>query len=253
MSETAPEAAAGQVQTESAEAATTPAPPAPAAQEEAAKQEQANLDARKIDQLPKWAQEELQRARQQVIKLRNGESRDLLSPDQVAAKQEEAAAAAREEAAKDVARQIGIALGLVEDESAKPVDPQILVQQLTEKAAEADKRAADNADRLRRTLVELAVHRSSGKVGADPDALLDSRSFVLNIHGLDPDTDGFAARLDEVIKLAVEDNPKFKASGLSGPPTKSGGEFSAGPGPGSDAEDKSVDDFRRERRKKSSS
>jgi hypothetical protein len=64
---------------------------------------------------------------------------------------------------------------------------------------------------LRQARIELAAYKSAGKHGANPDALLDSATFLKKLSGLDPDKDGFDADLESAIKAAVEANSTLKA------------------------------------------
>ncbi|MEU8195241.1 hypothetical protein AB0C10_15820 [Microbispora amethystogenes] len=230
-----------QPETPAQEAATAPEQEAPAA----AQDDKAKPDARKIDDLPAWAQAELRRARNDAVRYRQ-------KAEQAAQEQKPAGPSPEEIAEKakaELAQQIGKALGIVQEE-AEPVDPQQVIERLTterdQTAAERDK----ERELTRRTLVELGVHRTSSKVGADGDALLDSRSFLRSIKDLDPNGEDFPGLLEERIKQAVEDNPKFKAASLSGPPARSGGEFTGGPGGRSgDPNEMTTDDFRAQRRR----
>ncbi|MBB5081369.1 hypothetical protein [Nonomuraea endophytica] len=226
-----------------------PAPepaPEPTPEPAPAPDDKAKPDARKIDDLPAWAQAELRRARMEAVNARKAAEEQKTeqgpSPEDLVA-----------QAQKDLAQQIGKALGLVAEEE-KSLDPQQVIEKLTaEKDSTAKERDAEK-DRHRRALIELAVHRASTRLGADPDALLDSRSFLRNVRDMDPDGEGFSATLTGAIQKAVEDNPKFKAAGTSGPPAKSGGEFTGGPGArASDPEQMTTDDFRAFRRNKKSS
>jgi hypothetical protein len=70
--------------------------------------------------------------------------------------------------------------------------------------------------------IERALNRAANKHGADSEALTDSRSFMKDADALDPDDDDFAGALDELVKSAVENNPKLKAGQGS---TRSSGEF----------------------------
>ncbi len=231
--------------TEQPEAPAQETAPAPDQEAPAAEQEKAKPDAKKIDDLPAWAQAELRRARNDAVKYRQ-QLQEKTEQDKPAAPSPEEIAA---QAKAELAQQIGKALGLVQEEE-KPVDPKEVIERLTterdQTAAERDK----ERELTRRTLVELGVHRTSSKVGADGDALLDSRSFLRSIKDLDPNSEDFPGLLEERIKQAVEDNPKFKAASLSGPPARSGGEFTGGPGGRSnDPEEMTTDDFRAQRRK----
>lgn len=110
-----------------------------------------------------------------------------------------AKAGAAEEARKELANEVGKALGLVKDGE---VDPKRLVAD-----AEVARNEALNAQR------ELAVFRLSGKAGADPDALLDSNAFLRSIDGLDPKDEG---KITEAIKAAVQGNARLSATPRAG-------------------------------------
>ncbi len=225
------------------EAENTPPEQAPAAEEDKAKP-----NARKIDDLPAWAQAELRRARTDAVKYRTQlQEKEKTAEQQAGPSPEEVAAQAKAE----LAQQIGKALGLVAEEE-KPVDPKEMVERLSaEKDATAKERDKER-ELHRRALTELGVHRTALKLGADGDALLDSRSFLRSIKDLDPNADDFGTALAERITQAVEDNPKFKPASLSGPPARSGGEFTGGPGGrSSDPDQMTTDDFRAARRRKS--
>lgn len=99
---------------------------------------------------------------------------------------------AADEARKDLAQQIGKALGLVQDE---PVDPAKLTEQLTE--ATADSRQAKT---------ELAVFRAAAGGDADPVALLDSRTFLESVKDIDP---ADSKALGDAITAAVKANPRL--------------------------------------------
>lgn len=121
--------------------------------------------------------------------------------------------AAADEARTEIVQELGKALGLVKDDKDAPPDPAALTAQI-EKATAAH----------RETAVELAVYRSAGTHGADPDALTDSRTFLNSIKGLDPSEEGFAKKVSDAVKKAVETNPKLKAAGQA--PARSSGDFS---------------------------
>lgn len=118
---------------------------------------------------------------------------------------------AADDAVKQLTQQLGKALGLVKDDA--PADPAELTQKLT--AAQADART---------TAVELAVYKAAGAAQADPDALLDSRTFVASLADVDPkDSKAIAA----AIATAIKDNPKLKAAQAAG---RSGADIPGGPG-----------------------
>ncbi|NUO36443.1 MAG: hypothetical protein HOQ27_15440 [Dermatophilaceae bacterium] len=89
------------------------------------------------------------------------------------------------------------ALGLKSDDT--PPDPAKLTEQLTAEQT-----------RAREAAVQLAVYRNASEHGANPDALLDSASFLRAVTDVDP-TD--AKAVGEAIKAAVEANPRLAADG----------------------------------------
>jgi hypothetical protein len=120
---------------------------------------------------------------------------------------------AAEEAKAELVQQMGRALGLIKDDKDEAPDPAKLTAEI-ERATAAH----------RETAVELAIYRSAGKHGADPDALTDSRAFLSSIKDLDPSDEGFAKAVSAAIKAAVADNPKLKAQGQA--PARTSGDFS---------------------------
>ncbi len=108
-------------------------------------------------------------------------------------------AAAAEKKHQDSLDAIAVALGL------KP-DPK------TDTAAQAAQTAKERDDAnvvARAATVELAVYKAAGKAGGDPDALLDSRTFLAKLAALDPAASDFADKIATAIKDAVKDNPKL--------------------------------------------
>jgi hypothetical protein len=95
----------------------------------------------------------------------------------------------------------------VETGEEKPPTP----EELTQKLAQEQARTKEFEDAARQTEVELAVYKSAGKHGGDPDALLDSRGFANAIAKLDPASDTFNADVEKAVKTAVEANPKLAA------------------------------------------
>ncbi|WP_336214395.1 hypothetical protein [Nonomuraea sp. LPB2021202275-12-8] len=213
--------------------------------------ETAKPDPRTIDDLPGWAQKELRRARTDAVNYRTKLAEAQQTADAATKAQGPPAEELMASAQQELATKIGKALGLVAEEE-KPPDPQEIINRLTsERDTTAQERDAEK-DLHRRAMVELAVHKASGKLGADAEALLDSRSFLRAINDFDPTTEGFQTSLDEAITSAIEANPKFKAMSAAGPPARSGGDFTGGSGGrSSDPELMSIDDFRKARKKKS--
>lgn len=95
------------------------------------------------------------------------------------------------------------ALGLKSDDE-KP-DPAALAEQLSAQQAAA-----------RTASIELAIFRTATAAGADPDALLDSRSFLAKVTGLDPSDEGFTTAMTDAVKAAVEANPKLRQVRVAG-------------------------------------
>lgn len=139
--------------------------------------------------------------------------RDRLARTLAAAREGEKKAKERASAAEkkhqDALDAIAVALGLKPDPKADPAE---LVKQA---AAERDKALAA----ARAQAVELAVYKSAGKANADPDALLDSRSFQAAVAELDPADKNFGTKVADAIKDAVKTNPKLAATaqGSQGP------------------------------------
>lgn len=106
----------------------------------------------------------------------------------------------------DLMKRVAKAFGLEADEE-KPPTPEQLAQQLEE--AQTRTKASD--DRARQTLVELAVYKTAGKHGGDPDALLDSRTFANAIAKLDPSAADFDEAVGKAVRAAVDSNAKLAA------------------------------------------
>ncbi|MGW0581355.1 hypothetical protein ACWD25_36650 [Streptomyces sp. NPDC002920] len=117
--------------------------------------------------------------------------------------------AAEQKAVDDQAafmKKVATAFGLETDE-AKPPTPEELAKQL----AEEQNRTKASDDRARQTQVELAVYKTAGTHGGDPDALLDSRSFANAIAKLDPSAADFDEQVGKAVKAAVDGNAKLAA------------------------------------------
>ncbi|MFJ1648005.1 hypothetical protein [Streptomyces sp. NPDC088258] len=126
-------------------------------------------------------------------------------------------------------KRFAAALGLEPDEE-KPLTP----EELTAKLAEEQTRTKASDDRARQTTVELAVYKTAGTHGGDPDALLDSRAFATAIAKLDPAADDFAEQVGTAVKAAVDGNSKLaaKAPEPTPAPTPAGGAPMDGAGGG---------------------
>lgn len=106
----------------------------------------------------------------------------------------------------DLMKKVAAAFGYDTGEE-KPPTP----EELTQKLADEQSRTKEFEDTARQTQVELAVYKSAGKHGGDPDSLLDSRGFAQAIAKLDPASPEFAASVEKAVKAAVEANPKLAA------------------------------------------
>lgn len=157
-----------------------------------------------IKSLPPWAQKALSDARADAGKARTN------------AKQ-----TAADEARNQMAQEIGKALGLVDNK--KPADPAELTKTITEQTG----RIGNLEGSVHSLSVELAAYKAAGKHDANPAALLDSRSFLKSVEGLDPSTKDFDTKVSEAIKKAVDDNQQLRAGQV---PRRGGGEFTGGPG-----------------------
>lgn len=113
-----------------------------------------------------------------------------------------AKAAAAAEAKQAYAQEIGKILGLVPNEG--PVDAAKLTDQLA---------VAQQASR--QSSLELAVFRAADAAGANPTALLDSRSFLATVAGTEP---ADMAAITQAITQAVAANPAFGRA-VAGTPT----------------------------------
>src|SRR5690606_22978738 len=107
-------------------------------------------------------------------------------------------------------------------------DPQKVAEKLTAELT-------STRDELRQARVELAVYKAASRHGGDPDALLDSRSFLRAVAQLNPGDDGFADAIADAIKDAIKANPKLAAQPApekAAPPPRSGGEMPGAPARG---------------------
>jgi hypothetical protein len=82
----------------------------------------------------------------------------------------------------------------------EPADPAKLTEQIS--AKDADARAAR---------LELAIYKAAAAKGADPNALLDSRSFMDRAQQTDP------SALDALIGEHITTNPRLKAAPVAPP------------------------------------
>lgn len=147
--------------------------------------------AESVDQLPAWAQKTIAETRREAAAARTK------------AKELGDAQATRDTQHAEQMAGIARALGLAPEETTP--------EQLTAQRDQARADAAANAASARATQVELAVFRAAHQAGVNASALLDSRTFVSTLDGLDPSSEGFAQVVADKIAAAVETNPAWKA------------------------------------------
>lgn len=112
------------------------------------------------------------------------------------------------------------ALGLNADGTDAPADPAALAAQIQEAQAVAWTNA-----------VELSVVRSTLAVGANAEALLDSRAFIDSLDQFvddDPNSGEFKKKIADHVKSYVDKHPTFKAAAPG--PARSGGDHPGGAG-----------------------
>ncbi|WP_122262210.1 hypothetical protein [Ornithinimicrobium cerasi] len=125
---------------------------------------------------------------------------------------------AAEQAQQDAIRALAKAAGIELPGETAP-DPAQLTEQLTATQAQA-----------RQAAIELAVFKAAPTHQGDPNALLDSRSFLAKVADLDPASAEFTTTVDAAIKDAVTTNPKLKAAPAVG---ASAADHAGGSGEGS--------------------
>lgn len=154
-----------------------------------------------IDQLKQAGQEVPQALERAVSEFRNARREAANYRTQSKEQQQQQA---------DAMRQLAKAFG-IEVADDEPPDPKQLQSQIEQ---------SQSSERQAR--VELAAYRKAGTHGADPDALLDSRTFLDQVAKLDPNANDFDGQLDAAVKASVEANPKLKQAapggGRNGPP-----------------------------------
>lgn len=145
-------------------------------------------------------------------------ARDEAAQNRIKAR--DAQKAAEDAAAQNTAliQSIGKALGLVKDDDGEGDAPD--AEALAQQVAESQAKAAEAAR-------ELAVYKAARGANADPDKLLDSRSFLNSIKDVDP-TDTTA--VTKAVEDAVKANQSFALGRVSGASTA---DTASGPGGGS--------------------
>lgn len=120
-------------------------------------------------------------------------------------------------------------LKLLSGNSPEPQTPEQLAQQLAEARTQGTAAQQQAADTAR----ELAVLRTAQRLGANGDALLDSRAFMATIGALDTaDPAALATAVEQHLTAALTANPALRA----GPAVaRSGGDMGGGGGGGDGA------------------
>jgi hypothetical protein len=171
-----------------------------------------------VEQLPAWAQKLIRDGRNEAAASRQK------------AREHETALAALQDQSQKQLDGIAKALGLKPEEATPE-------QILAERDAANAKASAQEA-RARESAVELAVFRASAAAQVNGNALLDSRSFVATLAGLDPAAEDFGQRVNDAISAAADAHPEWKiaapAPAPAAPPAspaptpaRSGGEHTA--------------------------
>lgn len=119
------------------------------------------------------------------------------------AAKERTAAETRVEIARTLAEALGVPHNEEDGDKGSEVED---IQALTAQVEDIT-RAETQARR------ELAVYRAAHDVDADPDMLLDSRSFLSHVSDIDPDNHD---DIVEAVKDAVKNNPAFRAPRAGG-------------------------------------
>lgn len=231
-----------------------PTPNTPAASVDPSQQAQPESNPPKADRpevkdLPDWAQELIKDTRAEVAKSRV-----------------EAKTQAADEARKQMAEDIGRALGIITDDT--PDEEKLNPEQLRDLLA-----GERTTARMART--ELAVYRAAQAAGGsfNANALLDSRAFLDSIGDIDPtNSEALTAKIAEAVKAnpwlqmqptqTPEPQQQTDPTGQQQPAAPvvpvvpkappappSGGQFAGGPGAQPvDLSSMSIDDFRNMRR-----
>ncbi|MFE5895839.1 hypothetical protein ACFQ67_00160 [Streptomyces sp. NPDC056488] len=158
----------------------------------------------KVDSLPPDVAKVIRDAREEAGKART-------------TAKENAAQAARQELLATFSKAVGL------DTGEKPPTPEELTHQLTQSQTAltaAQEQAASAA-------IELHVYKTAARLGANADALLDSRTFCDSIDNLDTSDGEFQAAVEKAITDALDANPQLRTAQVA---RRGGGDFAGGPG-----------------------
>jgi hypothetical protein len=108
---------------------------------------------------------------------------------------------------------------------------------------------AEAQSALRARDVELAVYKTAGTAGVDAAALLDSRSFMAKVDGLDHTAETYSTDMAALITEAAADS-RFAAQAAPAAPARSGPDVHGTPEPAKHPDQMSVDELREARAKR---
>lgn len=138
-------------------------------------------------------------------------------------------------AQKDLVTKWAKELGVIEE----PKDPEALLTSVT---AERDSTSKEN----RLLKVENRVYKHAGALGADLDAVLDSRELERKFLEIDPSADDFDSQVETIVREAVDKNPaRYKKAQVA---SVSGGDFTSGNSGGPKDPDPADDDIEEARK-----
>ncbi|MFE2994089.1 hypothetical protein ACFXG4_03605 [Nocardia sp. NPDC059246] len=186
---------------------------------------------------------EIARLNREVDKLRKEAAANRVKGNE---KAETAAQEAAKKATTELVEKLRETLGL---DPAEP-DPAELLKAAEKQAADFAAERDSYAEKLRNYARKDAISDAAKAVDGDLEQILDSRKIERAIEKLDTTADDFAAQVAEIVKAAVDSNPKLKKAPAQAAAPRSGGDLTGGnaaPKPGSP---KSVDDLIREARER---
>jgi hypothetical protein len=175
-----------------------------------------------FDSLPEATKTEIRRLRRENKQLRKGRAVSAPNPGQQGQQSQDTQPTGAEAVLGALAKALGVDLA-----TGQP--PASDTKQTTAPAASSD---SDHA--LRLAAAVPVVYTVSGELGANPAAVLDSRSFLTEIRDLDPTDADFAKDVKEAVQEALTRNAALKATGATPPgkqppkTPKSGGDLAGG-------------------------
>jgi hypothetical protein len=173
------------------------------------------------------------RSKALITKLRGEVKASQKAAKAAAADAQTAATKAAADAQAAQARKLAIALGVIEDNdgdtSQKDADALL---------TDIQKQLADQASANNQLRQEIALRDAAAQHGADIGELLDRKSFLDSLSGLDPNAQGYSTRVAKAVADAIAKNPRLKRATSKAEPEKpaapgvSGGEHKASTGSG---------------------